>query len=123
MSKLDMLETGSLSICDAGVNLIASYDPRMRQFGKLFQGHQLVNVFRNSASFLPFCADCFRLHPMALRYCSSLRRSGNNLRKENPRTDCTPPSYTKLLCTNLCGSTPAAVSDDLIKLYTSRVEK
>ncbi|KHJ43895.1 hypothetical protein D918_05948 [Trichuris suis] len=58
-----------------------------------------------------------------LTYCSSLRRSGNNLRKENPRTDCTPPSYTKLLCTNLCGSTPAAVSDDLIKLYTSRVEK
>lgn len=41
----------------------------------------------------------------------------NNLRKEHPLVDYTPPHYISLLFTDLGILTPSAVSDELIKLY------
>ncbi|KHJ43941.1 initiation factor, subunit 2 family protein, partial [Trichuris suis] len=55
--------------------------------------------------------------PLRFKYRNSLLKSGKDLRKENPRIDYTPPSYINLLFTDLGILTPAAVSDELIKLY------
>jgi len=41
----------------------------------------------------------------------------NNLKKEHPLVDYTPPHYISLLFTDLGILTPSAVSDELIKLY------
>lgn len=44
-------------------------------------------------------------------------KAGRNLEEEHPLVDYTPPSYISLLFTDLGILTPAAVSDELIKLY------
>ncbi|TKR77030.1 hypothetical protein L596_018080 [Steinernema carpocapsae] len=49
---------------------------------------------------------------------STLKRSNPNLNEEHPLTDYTPPQFIKLLFTDLGILTPAAVGDELIKLYT-----
>jgi translation initiation factor eIF-2B subunit alpha len=53
----------------------------------------------------------------SVQYSSSVLRAGDNLRDEHPLVDYTPPEYIKLLFTDLGILTPAAVSDELIKLY------
>ncbi|KAK0416241.1 hypothetical protein QR680_012369 [Steinernema hermaphroditum] len=51
-------------------------------------------------------------------HTSTLKRSKPNLQEEHPLTDYTPPQFIKLLFTDLGILTPAAVGDELIKLYT-----
>lgn len=41
----------------------------------------------------------------------------NNLKKQHPLVDYTPPTYITLLFTDLGILTPSAVSDELINLY------
>jgi len=52
-----------------------------------------------------------------LQYPASVLKSGKNLSDEHPLVDYTPPNYIALLFTDLGILTPAAVSDELIKLY------
>lgn len=54
---------------------------------------------------------------LKLQYPASVLKSGRPLEKEHPLVDYTPPDYITLLFTDLGILTPAAVSDELIKLY------
>lgn len=57
--------------------------------------------------------------PNRFKYRSStLKHHSHTLGQEHPLTDYTPPEYIKLLVTDLGIFTPAAVGDELIKLYT-----
>lgn len=59
--------------------------------------------------------------PSEFKYSTSaLRRheEDKDLSQEHPRVDYTPPQYIHLLFTDLGILTPAAVGDELIKLYT-----
>ncbi|VDK72579.1 unnamed protein product [Anisakis simplex] len=70
--------------------------------------------------------------PVEFKYAASIRRPEQNenieeenenktasrLLDEHPRVDYTPPQYINLLFTDLGILTPAAVGDELIKLYT-----
>ncbi|CAD5234885.1 unnamed protein product [Bursaphelenchus xylophilus] len=57
--------------------------------------------------------------PNKFKYRSStLKNSPQQLKHEHPLTDYTPPEYIHLLVTDLGIFTPAAVGDELIKLYT-----
>lgn len=49
---------------------------------------------------------------------STLLTNKDELKNEHPLTDYTPPQYLNLLITDLGIFTPAAVGDELIKLYT-----
>jgi translation initiation factor eIF-2B subunit alpha len=53
-------------------------------------------------------------------YASTLKEKGDDLSQVHPLVDYTPPSFIKLLFTDLGILTPSAVSDELIKLYPSR---
>ncbi|MFH4981858.1 hypothetical protein AB6A40_008567 [Gnathostoma spinigerum] len=57
--------------------------------------------------------------PLEFKYSSStLHANPCDLSKQHPRADYTPPQYINLLFTDLGILTPAAVADELIKLYT-----
>lgn len=59
--------------------------------------------------------------PTEFKYSNSVLRrhkEDNNFTEEHPRVDYTPPQYINLLFTDLGILTPAAVGDELIKLYT-----
>lgn len=49
------------------------------------------------------------------QYVSSILKQ--DLSKEHPLVDYTPPAYITLLFTDLGILTPSAISDELIKLY------
>ena len=49
---------------------------------------------------------------------STLTNQKDKLSEEHPLADYTPPQYINLLITDLGVFTPAAVGDELIKLYT-----
>ena len=51
------------------------------------------------------------------QYRASKLAGSNELTKEHPMVDYTPPAYITLLFTDLGVLTPSAVSDELIKLY------
>uniref|UniRef100_A0A915HWZ9 Translation initiation factor eIF2B subunit alpha n=1 Tax=Romanomermis culicivorax TaxID=13658 RepID=A0A915HWZ9_ROMCU len=55
--------------------------------------------------------------PTHFKYRSSILKSGAELKDEHPLIDYTPPQYIALLFTDLGILTPAAISDELIKLY------
>lgn len=58
--------------------------------------------------------------PNKFKYRSSTLKTKDSLQlaQEHPLTDYTPPEYIDLLVTDLGIFTPAAVGDELIKLYT-----
>ncbi|KAI0226292.1 Translation initiation factor eIF-2B subunit alpha [Lamellibrachia satsuma] len=55
--------------------------------------------------------------PNQFKYRASKLAGSNELTKEHPMVDYTPPAYITLLFTDLGVLTPSAVSDELIKLY------
>uniref|UniRef100_A0A914W425 Translation initiation factor eIF2B subunit alpha n=2 Tax=Plectus sambesii TaxID=2011161 RepID=A0A914W425_9BILA len=55
--------------------------------------------------------------PEVFKYRASTLKENKNLADEHPLVDYTPPQYIKLLFTDLGILTPAAVGDELIKLY------
>ncbi|KAH7720123.1 initiation factor 2 subunit family protein [Aphelenchoides avenae] len=56
--------------------------------------------------------------PDRFKYRSSMLRAKQPLEQVHPLTDYTPPQFINLLVTDLGIFTPAAVGDELIKLYT-----
>lgn len=56
--------------------------------------------------------------PKEFKYLSSVLKSDKDLSKQHPIVDYTPPSFISLLFTDIGILTPAAVSDELMKLYT-----
>ncbi|GMT18671.1 hypothetical protein PFISCL1PPCAC_9968 [Pristionchus fissidentatus] len=56
--------------------------------------------------------------PEEFKYRTSVREGRKDLSSEHPEVDYTPPAYITLLFTDLGILTPAAVGEELIKLYT-----
>jgi len=79
--------------------------------------HKPVYVLAESVKFVKEFPLNQRDVPDRFKYPASVLKSGRNLEEEHPLVDYTPPSYIDLLFTDLGILTPAAVSDELIKLY------
>lgn len=79
------------------------------KFMRLYPLNQrdLVNLKIEPAKF-KFCENC---SPEEIGYLK------DNIKVNDPSHDYTPPAYITLLFTELGVLTPAAVSDELIKLY------
>jgi len=79
--------------------------------------HKPVYVLAESVKFVKEFPLNQRDVPERFKYPASILKSDRNLEEEHPLVDYTPPSYISLLFTDLGILTPAAVSDELIKLY------
>jgi len=113
MEQVDMVMVGAEGVVESGgiINKVGSYTMALcaREMKKPFY------VLTESFKFSRFYPLNQRDLPDEFKYKSSVL--GNDLQKEHPLVDYTPPSYITLLFTDLGILTPSAVSDELIKLY------
>jgi translation initiation factor eIF-2B subunit alpha len=118
MNDIDMVLVGAKSVVENGgiINTIGSYQISLvaKAMGK--------PVYVACLSFI-FC----RIYPLSQNEIPdtfttdekyTLETQSDQIQKLVPALDYTPPNYITLLFTDLGVLTPAAVSDELIKLYT-----
>ncbi|XP_069685233.1 translation initiation factor eIF2B subunit alpha isoform X1 [Periplaneta americana] len=113
MEQVDMVMVGAEGVVESGgiINKVGSYTMAMcarelkKPFYVLTESFKFVRLYPLNQHDLP---DEFK-------YTSSKLKE--DLSKEHPMVDYTPPSYITLLFTDLGILTPSAVSDELIKLY------
>eukprot|EP00455_Lapot_gusevi_P042144 TRINITY_DN4964_c0_g1_i4.p1 TRINITY_DN4964_c0_g1~~TRINITY_DN4964_c0_g1_i4.p1 ORF type:complete len:119 (+),score=36.42 TRINITY_DN4964_c0_g1_i4:171-527(+) len=118
MEKVDLVLMGAEGVVENGgiINLIGSYQIAM-------VAKALNKPFYVSAESYKFV----RLFPLTQNELESSSTSGSQpftdvqspIQVMNPVCDYTPPAYITLLFTDLGILTPAAISDELIKLYYS----
>ncbi|KAK0416242.1 hypothetical protein QR680_012369 [Steinernema hermaphroditum] len=117
MESVDMVLVGAEGVMETGgiINKIGTLSMAVcaHAFNKpvyvMSESIKFVKEYPLNQSDIP---DEFKYHT------STLKRSKPNLQEEHPLTDYTPPQFIKLLFTDLGILTPAAVGDELIKLYT-----
>lgn len=113
MEQVDMVMVGAEGVAESGgvINKIGTYTMAIcakevkKPFYVLTESFKFARIYPLNQVDLP---DEFK-------YTSSTLN--NNLKKEHPLVDYTPPHYISLLFTDLGILTPSAVSDELIKLY------
>ncbi|XP_072756679.1 translation initiation factor eIF2B subunit alpha [Anoplolepis gracilipes] len=113
MEQVDMVMVGAEGVAESGgvINKIGTYTMAIcakevkKPFYVLTESFKFARIYPLNQVDLP---DEFK-------YTSSTL--SNNLKKEHPLVDYTPPHYISLLFTDLGILTPSAVSDELIKLY------
>ncbi|XP_020286520.1 translation initiation factor eIF-2B subunit alpha [Pseudomyrmex gracilis] len=113
MEQVDMVMVGAEGVAESGgvINKIGTYTMAIcaKEIKKPF--YVLTESFKFSRIYPLNQVDL----PDEFKYTSSTLQ--NNLKKEHPLVDYTPPQYISLLFTDLGILTPSAVSDELIKLY------
>ncbi|XP_067209833.1 translation initiation factor eIF2B subunit alpha isoform X2 [Linepithema humile] len=113
MEQVDMVMVGAEGVAESGgvINKIGTYTMAIcaKEVKKPF--YVLTESFKFSRIYPLNQVDL----PDEFKYTSSTLN--NNLRKEHPLVDYTPPHFISLLFTDLGILTPSAVSDELIKLY------
>ncbi|KAF5305506.1 hypothetical protein FQA39_LY01597 [Lamprigera yunnana] len=113
MEEVDFVMVGAEAVVESGgiVNKIGSYTMAVcaKAMNKPF--YVLTESFKFSRLFPLGQSDL----PHEYKYSPQMRK--NDLTKQHPRVDYTPPALITLLFTDLGILTPSAVSDELIKLY------
>ncbi|KAK3909424.1 Galactokinase [Frankliniella fusca] len=113
MEQVDMVMVGAEGVVESGgiINKVGSYTMAMcakelkKPFYVLTESFKFVRIYPLNQQNLP----------KEFKYAAS--KLQNDLSKEHPMVDYTPPSFITLLFTDLGILTPSAVSDELIKLY------
>ncbi|KAE8738292.1 hypothetical protein FOCC_FOCC016230 [Frankliniella occidentalis] len=113
MEQVDMVMVGAEGVVESGgiINKVGSYTMAMcakelkKPFYVLTESFKFVRIYPLNQQNLP----------KEFKYSAS--KLQNDLSKEHPMVDYTPPSFITLLFTDLGILTPSAVSDELIKLY------
>ncbi|EZA48283.1 Translation initiation factor eIF-2B subunit alpha [Ooceraea biroi] len=113
MEQVDMVMVGAEGVAESGgvINKIGTYTMAIcaKEMKKPF--YVLTESFKFARIYPLNQVDL----PNEFKYTSSTL--SNDLKKEHPLVDYTPPHYISLLFTDLGILTPSAVSDELIKLY------
>uniref|UniRef100_A0A1B6MC87 Uncharacterized protein n=1 Tax=Graphocephala atropunctata TaxID=36148 RepID=A0A1B6MC87_9HEMI len=113
MEKVDMVMVGAEGVVESGgiINKIGSFTMAMcaselkKPFYVLTESFKFARLYPLNQNDLP----------NKFKYVAS--KLNQDLSKEHPLVDYTPPAYIHLLITDLGILTPSAVSDELIKLY------
>ncbi|XP_041349691.1 translation initiation factor eIF-2B subunit alpha-like [Gigantopelta aegis] len=115
MEKVDLVLVGAEGVVESGgiINKIGTYT--MAISAKAM--NKPVYVVAESFKFVRLFPLNQKDIPNQFKYQASILKSGQDLSKEHPLVDYTPPAYLTLLFTDLGVMTPSAVSDELIKLY------
>ncbi|CAG9133524.1 unnamed protein product [Plutella xylostella] len=115
LEQVDLVLLGAEGVTESGgiINKIGTYTVAMAAQELKRPVYVLTESFKFSRTYPLNQQDL----PNEFKYLSGVIKSGNNLQKQHPLVDYTPPSYITLLFTDLGILTPSAVSDELIKLY------
>ncbi|XP_055347334.1 translation initiation factor eIF-2B subunit alpha-like [Paramacrobiotus metropolitanus] len=116
MEKVDLVILGAEGVVESGgiINKIGSFTVAIAAK----EHNKPVFVLSESFKFVRLFPLNQRDVPNHFKYTqATLLRHKEDLSKEHPYSDYTPPSYITLLFTDLGILTPSAVSDELIRLY------
>ncbi|GAU89687.1 hypothetical protein RvY_02206 [Ramazzottius varieornatus] len=115
MEKVDVVLLGAEGVVESGgiINKIGSFSTAIAAK----EHNKPVFVLAESFKFVRLYPLNQRDIPDKFKYSQATLLRHNDLSKEHPQSDYTPPSFITLLFTDLGILTPSAVSDELIKLY------
>lgn len=121
MDRVDMVLVGAEGVAENGgiVNRIGSLQVALvaSSYNKpvfvAVESYKFSRIYPLRQHDLPLPENCWEpWHPLLPEV-----RISEGIQFENPASDFTPPSLISLLFTDLGVLTPAAVSDELIRLY------
>ncbi|KAK3084723.1 hypothetical protein FSP39_018010, partial [Pinctada imbricata] len=115
MEKIDMVLVGAEGVVESGgiINKIGTYSLAIAAKAMNKPFYVVAESFKFTRLYPLNQHDI----PNDFKYHASTLKKTDDLQKEHPLVDYTPPAYITLLFTDLGVLTPSAVSDELIKLY------